>query len=196
EAERLATIPAELREDVRKASATPAGERTEVQLFLLKRFENVLNIGEKDLTQTYESYRKETEEIRQQLAAEKAKLTPDPKIRALFDLGSEPPPTRILLRGEPTTPGPLVEPGVPSVVSTAIAPYAIPKLPYQSQTSGRRLALARWLVEPEHPLTSRVMVNRIWQHHFGGGLVRSPGNFGRMGAAPSNQKLLDWLATE
>jgi hypothetical protein len=196
EAERLASIEAELREDVRKALATPANERTDVQSYLLKRFEKVVTISEKDLTQTYESYLKETEGIRKQIAAQKAKLEPDPKIRALFDLSPEPPPTRVLLRGEPATPGPLVEPGALSVLSPGIPPYTIRKPSYGSQTSGRRLALARWLVEPNHPLTSRVMVNRIWQGHFGTGLVSSAGNFGRMGAAPSNQKLLDWLATE
>jgi hypothetical protein len=58
------------------------------------------------------------------------------------------------------------------------------------------LAFARWLVQPNHPLTSRVIVNRIWQHHFGEGLVRSPGNFGSTGSAPTHPKLLDWLATE
>jgi mono/diheme cytochrome c family protein len=196
EAERLASIPEQVREDVRKALATPATERTEVQSFLLKRFEKVVSIEDKDLMLAFEEYRKGTEEVRKELAEEKAKLLPDPKIRALFDLGPQPPPSRILLRGEPTTAGALVAPGAPSIVGAAITPYEIPKLSYASHTSGRRLALARWLVQPDHPLTARVMVNRIWQHHFGAGLVNSAGNFGRMGTAPSNQQLLDWLSTE
>src|SRR5207253_1963208 len=111
-------------------------------------------------------------------------------------VGPEPPPQRILLRGDATTPGALVTPGALSVLSAKIAPYTVPQLPYESKTSGRRLALARWLVEPNHPLTARVMVNRMWQHHFGTGLVSTPGNFGKMGSAPVNQPLLDWLATE
>jgi hypothetical protein len=65
-----------------------------------------------------------------------------------------------------------------------------------SQKTGRRLAFAKWLTNPEHPLTSRVMVNRIWKYHFGNGIVRSVGNFGKTGTAPSNPELLDWLATE
>ena len=62
------------------------------------------------------------------------------------------------------------------------------------QKTGRRLAFAKWMTNPDHPLTSRVMVNRIWQHHFGTGIVKSLGNFGKTGAPPTNPELLDWLA--
>jgi hypothetical protein len=114
-------------------------------------------------------------------------------VRALFDLGPDPPPTRILHRGDAAAPGALVGPGVPSILAAGLKPYRVEPL---AHSSGRRLALARWLTQPDHPLTARVMVNRIWQHHFGEGLVSTPGNFGRMGAPPSHPELLDWLATE
>ncbi len=147
----------------------------------------------KELQAAAEASKKDKPALDEQIKKERAKLKALPLVRALFDLGPEPPPTRILLRGDATTPGALVGPGAPSILSAAARDYRVEPL---AHSSGRRLALAKWLVHPEHPLTARVMVNRIWQHHFGEGLVTTPGNFGRMGAAPANQKLLDLLAVE
>src|SRR5439155_13205806 len=73
--------------------------------------------------------------------------------------------------------------------------YASPEENIIPQTdSARRLAFAKWIANPENPLTARVIVNRIWQWHFGNGIVATPNNFGKMGKKPTHPELLDWLA--
>ena len=96
--------------------------------------------------------------------------------------------TSVLIGGDPFSPGASVSPGVLSVANGG------KPLPITQQPKGRRLALAEWLVEPTNPLTARVMVNRVWQTHFGRGLVGTSNNFGASGAKPTHPKLLDYLA--
>ncbi|MCA8994510.1 MAG: DUF1553 domain-containing protein, partial [Planctomycetaceae bacterium] len=114
----------------------------------------------------------------------------------LWDRG-EPSPTYVLLRGEHDKPGTLVGPGVPSVLTNGKTPFvATPPFPEGTPKTGRRLAFARWLTQPDHPLTARVLVNRVWHHHFGTGLVKSLENFGVKGETPTHPELLDWLAIQ
>jgi len=120
---------------------------------------------------------------------------PEPRIRALWSRG-EPSPTYILKRGNYLTPGREVGPGVPSMLTAGDEPFEVEPPGPNARTTGRRLALARWLTKPDHPLTGRVMVNRLWEHHFGRGIVTTPGNFGLAGARPTHPALLDWLAVE
>jgi len=100
------------------------------------------------------------------------------------------PKTHLLARGKATRPGPEVGPGVPAVLVGKQPEF----LPPDSHSSRRRLTLARWIASPENPLTARVIVNRVWQFHFGEGLVRTPSDFGVMGEPPTHPELLDWLA--
>ena len=93
-------------------------------------------------------------------------------------------------RGDPASPGPVVPRGVPRFAFLAGEP---PPSVSPGEGSGRR-ELAQWLTRPDNPLTARVMVNRIWQHHFGRGIVATPSNFGVRGEPPSHPELLDWLA--
>jgi mono/diheme cytochrome c family protein len=138
--------------------------------------------------------KKESTALKAQLASVLARKKPDAVlIRGLTDLPGTPPQGRILKRGDYARPGAAVDPAVPAVL--AGEGYRL-MLPSGIQTTGRRLALARWLTAPDHPLTARVQVNRMWAHHFGRGLVPTTANFGRSGAPPSHPELLDWLATE
>jgi hypothetical protein len=133
-------------------------------------------------------------EIEREMTLVRRQMEPPLTIRALWDRG-EPSPTYVLRRGEHDKPGRLVGPGVPSVLTDGRTPFeAQPPFPDGIPKTGRRLAFARWLTRPDHPLTARVMVNRIWYHHFGSGLVATLENFGRQAERPSHPQLLDWLA--
>ena len=105
--------------------------------------------------------------------------------------------TFVLLRGNPQSKGDQVEPAFPSVLTSA-SPPAVPefKSADNGRSSGRRKVLADWIASPQNQLTHRVLVNRVWQYHFGRGLVRSSSNFGYMGTPPTHPELLDYLASE
>jgi hypothetical protein len=101
------------------------------------------------------------------------------------------PPTKVLRQGDFRKPTDEVQPGIPALFNPANATVAA-----KGKTTGRRTALADWIASKQNPWAARVMVNRIWQHHFGVGLVATPDDFGFSGARPTNQALLDWLAAE
>ncbi len=107
--------------------------------------------------------------------------------------GKDSPPTHVLTRGNAHAPGDLVEPGFPSVLTDTVP---VVHVPANSESTGRRRALAEWMISPDNPLTARVITNRIWQWHFGRGIVKSTNNFGLQGDLPTHTELLDWLASE
>src|SRR5262249_12604788 len=114
-----------------------------------------------------------------------------PTTMALADVGPVAPPTYLLKRGDWRKPGDEVQPGFLSVIDDRDAEPTP-----TASTTGRRRALAEWVTKPDHPLTARVIVNRVWQSHFGRGLVGTPNDFGAQGERPSHPELLDWLAGE
>ena len=103
---------------------------------------------------------------------------------------TNPAPTHRLQRGDPMQPMEVVAPGALDAVSPKL------ELAADATEQQRRVALATWVSDPANPLTARVIVNRLWHHHFGRGIVATPSDFGKMGARPTHPQLLDWLATE
>ena len=132
--------------------------------------------------------------LKKQIAELNSQKPPEPRIRALWSRG-EPSPAYLLRRGNHLTPGEPVSPNVPESLVPAGFEFE-PLPPPKKSGTGRRSALGRWLTRPDHPLTARVIVNRIWKHHFGRGIVPTVDNFGTTGERPSHPELLDWLATE
>ena len=105
-----------------------------------------------------------------------------------------PPETTVMIRGNPHSPGAKVAPAFPQVLTSKSA--VIPPPTKNARTSGRRTILADWIASKDNPMTARVIVNRIWQHHFGRGIVATTNDFGKFGDKPTHPELLDWLATE
>ncbi|MBI1313169.1 DUF1553 domain-containing protein [bacterium] len=187
EADRLATLAALKIAD---------NDRTLTQRTLVEMLQKAEALPGEQVSAAALAARRELANIEQQIIDVKRRMEPPLTIRALWDRG-EPSPTYLLRRGEHDKPGPLVGPGVPSVLTDGRTPFVSePPFPDGTPKTGRRLAFARWLTRPEHPLTARVFVNRVWYHHFGTGLVRSLENFGVKGERPSHPELLDWLAVE
>lgn len=137
----------------------------------------------------YEAKRAELERL-------KKKTVPVERALVVTEHGPKPPETFVFYRGNPHAepkPENRVEPAFPAILEPP-APEIAPAP--SGRSSGRRTALAAWITSPANPLTARVLANRIWQYHFGRGIVRSPNNFGLMGDPPTHPELLDWLATE
>jgi hypothetical protein len=111
--------------------------------------------------------------------------------------GPSVPATHVLIRGDYDHPGEPVQPGFLSAITGNSEPVPLPLDRYKRHpTRGRRLTLANWIASADNPLTARVMVNRLWQHHFGRGIVETVSDFGKNGSPPTHPELLDWLATQ
>ena len=127
------------------------------------------------------------------MASNNARRPQENFVRALFETPDKVPVTRLFRRGSHAQPAEEVSPGELSVLTRGDE-SAIPANDPELETTGRRLAYARHLTDGRHPLTGRVLVNRIWMHHFGRGIVGTPSDFGTQGDRPTHPELLDWLA--
>ncbi len=143
--------------------------------------------------QLAETERGELQRLQAQRAELEKKIKNEPPPSKVYAIKTEAPPVvQVLKRGNPETPGAEVAPGTLSWVGALPASFGGNDL----TESERRAALARWITDPRNPLTPRVLVNRLWHHHFGQGLVATPSDFGAGGDRPSHPELLDWLAAE
>ena len=117
---------------------------------------------------------------------------PSPELYlSLAECKPHPETMHVMLRGNPHSEGDRVEPHYPELFGAALP--EIHTAAADARSAGRRLVLAKWIASPDNPLTARVIVNRVWQHHFGRGIVRSSNNFGQLGTWPTHPELLDWL---
>jgi mono/diheme cytochrome c family protein len=183
---------AALAPDLREAFSTEDEKRTPAQRVLVDSNPDVVRIGQDEIYKSLSADDKaRIDALGRKLVGMFAGHTSGPIAPAIMDFDRVSPETFMPARGVPG-PGVKVGPGL----LTALGGTDVPEPPVDAITTFRRKALAEWLASPNHPLTARVMVNRIWQYHFGRGLVATPSDFGTRGMAPSHPELLDWLATE
>jgi hypothetical protein len=178
--------------EVRQAFTTAPKSRTPEQKQLVRKHQPRVD-QEVTATITKEEAAR-LEALTQQRGKARQEKVPDlPQAYIWFEAGAKAPVTRLLRRGNPNFPGAEMQPGLPAIL--APQPPAAPITP-RTHSTGRRLWLAQWIARPDNPLTARVIVNRVWQWHFGRGLAATPSDFGLMGERPTHPELLDWLAAE
>lgn len=188
----IAKLPEDKREACRAAHKTPADKRTPEQQQLFKDFPS-LNVNAGTLYLYDNAAAKDLEQEAKRAADVRSKKPVEDFVGPLTEIPGQVPETQLFHRGDPDQPKQTLPPGELTILESALSapiPAKDPSLP----TTGRRLAYARHLVSGKHPLTARVLVNRVWMLHFGKGLVATPGDFGFLGERPTHPELLDWLA--
>jgi hypothetical protein len=191
----LTKFPADVRGKLRDAHSTAESKRTAEQKRLLASHPSV-NISEGVLYQYNPAAAEDLKKERGKIAAVHARKPVEEFVSVLDEVPGVLPETHIFHRGDHRQPTRAVGPGDLTIAAAAGARFDLDAKNASVPTSGRRLAYARHLVDGQHPLVGRVLVNRIWLHHFGRGLVDTPGDFGALGSRPTHPELLDWLASE
>ena len=195
--ERLRGLDAPVRESVIAAVKVAKDKRTAAMQTLLKAQGKAVEIGDDELAKRFPEYAALRDRVKQTIAErEKDRPKAPEKIAAFVETDPNPPMHHLLQRGQHNQPDAEVQPGVPAALSSEKNSYRIAPRPSGRVSTGRRLAFANWVTSPENPLFARVMVNRVWQHHFGTGLVATSDNLGASGAKASHPELLDYLAAE
>lgn len=184
---------AALTPDLQAAFRAPEDKRTPAQLQLVSENPNAITVKQSEIDAIMTQADKERlSAIAKRLLQTFTGYAPPPMSAGIIDAGRDAPKTFIAIRGNPEAYGEEVQPGFP----TCAGGGDVPEAPLHAASTGRRKALAEWIANPDNPLFARVMVNRIWQFHFGSGLAKSPSDFGIRGGIPTHPELLDWLAAE
>ena len=196
---KLADVPECEREETRQAVLAVEKKRTQRQKDLLEAYPMVKPVDFiSGLLVEYDgAAHQRFEKEKQKVAEIRARKPPLRMVMATTEPAGEVPASRIFFRGNPESPREEVEPAEITVLQRSMEKVSIPTHGEEGRkTTGRRLTYARHLTGGGHPLTARVFVNRVWSHHFGRGLVATPGDFGIAGQPPSHPELLDWLARD
>ncbi len=191
----LKKFPEDEREAARKTAHTPDKERTPEQKALVKKFPN-LNISPGSLYLYDRKAADELKKMQDEATAIRATRPKEAFLHALVEPADSKATTHLFHRGDFDQPRQEMKPAGLTVVSLNAGLSPIPENDPARPTTGRRLAFARHLTDRRNPLTSRVLVNRVWHHHFGRGIVSTLGDFGTLGTPPTHPELLDWLADE
>ncbi len=182
------------RAEIQEAARTLPEKRTPYQQQIAALAEKQVKRAESEaLKKLPADTKKKLDELEAKLSVLPGRPRPGEAVMAMSDIGRDAPPTHRLRGGNWKNPREIVPPAFPEFLGKTDANTTLPQ-PLDS--TGRRSALARWLTRPDHPLTARVMVNRLWQHHFGVGLVATSNDFGAAGEPATHPELLDWLACE
>ncbi len=184
-----------LRTSLKTAYETPADKRTPEQTTLLDQNPSV-KITPGVLYQYLPKAAEDLKTYDARMAEVRAKKPPEEFLAVLTEPAGHLPETHLFHRGDFQQPTDIVPPAALTVACAEDAREEFPVNDESLPTSGRRLAFAKWLTSPDNPLVARVIVNRIWLHHFGSGIVPTPADFGRLGTEPTHPELLDWLADE
>ncbi|MGH7185036.1 MAG: DUF1553 domain-containing protein [Pseudomonadota bacterium] len=188
--ERRAKFPPEIVE-LLKSDESRRDDETKKKL---KPWLEQLKVGEQEAAKRFSTEaRAAYDALLRKIAVLQSKRRPKAMLVVASDEKGDPPATYVLAAGNYAKPLEQVQPGFLSVFGDAPAEV---RPPANGRATGRRLALANWIASPDNPWTARVMVNRLWQRHFGRGIVATPDDFGLSGSRPTHPELLDWLARE
>jgi hypothetical protein len=193
--EELGKYDEPLRSQLRTAYQTLAKERTAEQQQLLKATPSV-NITSGNLYQYIPDSKPKLAEFDEQIKKIRSAKPVEQFIRALVEPANHVTQTALFHRGDPAQPRQVVPPGALTVLAMSGHRSEFASDDSSLPTTGRRLAFARWLTSENNPLLAKVIVNRIWMHHFGRGLVATPADFGKLGTQPGDVRMLDWLASQ